>query len=282
MTVNQYKLTSPIHPARAQQLYSTPTYISQPLKVQRLSLDLNLAILLPLPLDSNVPLILHQRRYKRPKVVNVRLQARLLPVLHVLHILSTASYTTSASTTLRHLHGSQRRSSPLGLDPRVQLLHQSLQRGHVERVELVEAVPVDGHAHAAGARVDDEGALEQMVEPLADGDVEARVRVLEDDVLLGVEQVLGVERCAGARLREGVDVGPLGGRGAARGGVPFLAEGVAELEVGDLLEEGLGFFGGLPGVLGLEDVVLEVVFEEVQASSVVLRCQGASNLGLGR
>jgi hypothetical protein len=35
-----------------------------------------------------------------------------------------------------------------------------------------------------------------------------------------------------------------------------------------LEEEGVGFVRGLPGVLGLEDVLLEVVFEDVDASSV--------------
>ena len=36
-----------------------------------------------------------------------------------------------------------------------------------------------------------------------------------------------------------------------------------------LEEEGVGFVRALPGVLGLEDVLLEVVFEDVDASSVV-------------
>jgi hypothetical protein len=48
--------------------------------------------------------------------------------------------------------------------------------------------------------MDHEGALEQMVQLLGDGDIEARVRVLEQDVLLGVEEVFRVERRAGAGL----------------------------------------------------------------------------------
>jgi len=106
-----------------------------------------------------------------------------------------------------------------------------------------------------------------VIQLLRHGAVEARVGVLQDNVLLGVEQVARVEGAAGACLREGVDVGPFCGGGAPRGGVPFLAEGFAEFEVGDLLEEGLGFFGRLPGVLGCENVLLEVLFEDVDASS---------------
>jgi len=96
--------------------------------------------------------------------------------------------------------------------------------------------------------------------------------VLEHNVLLGVEQVLGVEGAAGAGLGQGVDVGPLGGRRAPGGGFPLLAESLAELRVGNLLEEGVRFFGVLPGVLDREDILLEVVFENVEASSGGVRC----------
>lgn len=105
-----------------------------------------------------------------------------------------------------------------------------------------------------------------MVELLADGDVEARVRVLEDNVLLGVEEVLGVERAARLGLREAVDVGPLERGGALRFVGPFPAEGLAQLRVGDELEEVVGPFRAFPGVLKLEDVSLEVIFEDVDAS----------------
>lgn len=56
-----------------------------------------------------------------------------------------------------------------------------------------------------------------MVQLLADLDIEARVRVFEDDVFFRLEQGGGVERLTDAGLGEGVDVGPFGGGGAARG-----------------------------------------------------------------
>lgn len=119
--------------------------------------------------------------------------------------------------------------------------------------------------------MDDEGALEQMVQLLGHGDIEARVGVLEHDVLLGVEEVLGVEPGDGVRLRQRVDVGPLGDGGAAGRGFPLLAQGFAELEAWDLLEKGVCFLGGLPGVLDLQDVFLEMVLKDIDASSVGLR-----------
>jgi hypothetical protein len=95
--------------------------------------------------------------------------------------------------------------------------------------------------------------------------------VLKHDVLLGVEEVLGVEPGDGVRLRQRVDVGPLGDGGAAGGGFPFLTQGFTELEARNLLEEGIRFLGGLPGVLDLQDVFLEVVFEDIDTASVGLR-----------
>ena len=103
---------------------------------------------------------------------------------------------------------------------------------------------------------------------LADFDVETRIRVLKDDVLFRFEQGFAVEGVAGAAgFGEGVDVCPFVGAAAVRGGVPFLAEGVVE---GFVREEGEELFGGRgfePGVLVSEDVGLEMVFEEVEASA---------------
>jgi hypothetical protein len=49
------------------------------------------------------------------------------------------------------------------------------------------------------------------------------------------------------------------------------------------LQERVGFFGGFPGVLGLEDVVVEVVFEDVDAASVLgVRMLWFVDFGKGR
>ena len=93
-----------------------------------------------------------------------------------------------------------------------------------------------------------------------DLDVEARVRILEHNVLLGFQQRLAVEGLTGAGLGDGVNVSPFAGAGAAGCGVPFLAERVVEGFVREELEEALGFFRGGPGVLGVEDVGLEMLF----------------------
>ncbi|KAI4150111.1 MAG: hypothetical protein LQ340_004257, partial [Diploschistes diacapsis] len=103
--------------------------------------------------------------------------------------------------------------------------------------------------------VHDKRALEQVYQLLADLDVQPRIRVLEHDVLLGLQQRLGVQRAADARLGQRVDVGPLAGTRAAGGRVPFLAQGLGERFVGDEGEQG-GDAGGVvgPGVLGVQDV----------------------------
>jgi hypothetical protein len=49
-------------------------------------------------------------------------------------------------------------------------------------------------------------------------------------------------------------------------------EGLAELGVRDELEKVVYFFGRVPGILDVEDVFLEVVFEDVETSSVGFRC----------
>ena len=72
-----------------------------------------------------------------------------------------------------------------------------------------------------------------MVEFLGDLDIEARVRVFEDDVLLRLEQRAGVEPLARAALGERVDVGPFRCARAARGRVPFLAQALVERLVGE-------------------------------------------------
>lgn len=112
-----------------------------------------------------------------------------------------------------------------------------------------------------------ERRLQQMDQLLADLDVETRVRVLEHDVLLRLEQRFTVQGPAGARLRQRVDVGPFTGAAAAGRGVPLLAEGVVQRFVREELEEFLGLVGRFPGVLVSENVVLEMVFQDVEAST---------------
>jgi hypothetical protein len=81
----------------------------------------------------------------------------------------------------------------------------------------------------------DERTLEQMVQVLADFDIESGVRVLQDDVLFGFEESFGVERFAGSGFGEGVNVGPFRGGCAAGRGTPFLSKGVAECSIGEEL-----------------------------------------------
>lgn len=149
----------------------------------------------------------------------------------------------------------------LRLLPRINLLNQPLHGRHSYGIEILQRPSVNGHADAPRAGVDYKGRLEQMVELLADFDIEAGVGIFQHDVLLRVEQSPGVKvlACA-AGLGDGVDVGPFGDGGAAWGGVPFFAEGVGQLGVGEELEEVLCAVGGAPGVLDFEDVELEVGF----------------------
>lgn len=84
---------------------------------------------------------------------------------------------------------------------------------------------------------------------LTDLDIEARVGVLEYNILFGFQECFSVESFASPCLGEGVDVGPFAGAGAAGSGIPFLAEGVVEGFVGEELEETFCFFRDGPGVL---------------------------------
>lgn len=106
-----------------------------------------------------------------------------------------------------------------------------------------------------------------MVQFLGHLGIEARVRVLEDNVLPRVVEGVAVQFGRDAGLGLGLDVSPfLGGR-AARGGLPFGFEGRVEGWVGQEGEQ-VGEFGvGFPGVLGGEDVGFEMVAEEVEAAA---------------
>ena len=55
--------------------------------------------------------------------------------------------------------------------------------GDLQRVKLIHLGGVDGDANAARLGVHAEGGLEQVVQPLADVDVEARVRELQHDLV---------------------------------------------------------------------------------------------------
>lgn len=133
---------------------------------ERPSLKVHCLALLPLPLDLRIALVAHEGEDEGAELLDVRLEARLLPVGGGLVLVGAV----------------------LGGCPAVDLGEEALDGGDGHGVEGVEAGGVDGDADAAGARVHDEGGLEQMVELLGDLDVEARVRVLEHDILLGLEQ----------------------------------------------------------------------------------------------
>jgi hypothetical protein len=112
-----------------------------------------------------------------------------------------------------------------------------------------------------------EGAFEQVVQFLGDLGVEARIRVFEHDVLLRVAQRAGIQRAAGAGGGEGVDVGPFVRRGPRRRVGPFLLQRAVEGFVGEEVEELRGLLVVLPGVLGDEDVGLEMLAENAEAPS---------------
>lgn len=190
------------------------------------------------PLNARVLLVLEDTRDKRPEVIHIRLQARLLPVRQRLALVVSLAVAV--------------------VPPGINLSEQALHRGHAQGVERLEVARIDGHADAAGARMDDKGTLQQVVEFLANLDIQPRVRVLEDDVLLGFEEGLGVEVLARARLGHGVDVGPFGRGGASRGCVPLAPQRVVEGLVRQELEQLLGAFRCAPGILAFEDIVLEV------------------------
>ncbi len=97
-----------------------------------------------------------------------------------------------------------------------------------------------------------------MVQLLRDLDIETRVRVLENDILLRFQQGAGVEALARPALGQCVDVRPFRRAWAAGRRVPFLAETFVEGLVGEEGKEVLGSFAFGPGVLGFKNVVLEV------------------------
>jgi len=191
------------------------------------------------PLDAL--LILEQSRHMRSKILDIRLQARLLIILQFPNL----------SVILVLL---ARRV------PRVNLAQQLRHRRHAQRIKPLQSLQINRHADAPRARMNHKRRFQQMDLLLADLDIEARVGVLEHDILFCFQERFSVESLAGACLSEGVDVGPFAGAGAAGSGVPFLAEGVVEGFVGEELEEALCFFWGGPGVLIREDVGLEVLF----------------------
>lgn len=152
--------------------------------------------------------------------------------------------------------------------PGVDFGQQLLDRGHAGGVKVLELGHVDGDADAAGAGVDDKGALEQMVEFLADFGVEAWVRVFEPDVLFGIDEAGRGEGGEGARFGEGVDVIPFLARGARGLAVPFLLQGAGQRFVGDQGEEVCALFGGLPRVLIAENAGFEIGIQDFKAASI--------------
>jgi hypothetical protein len=67
----------------------------------------------------------------------------------------------------------------------IELAQELADGGHELGVKVVYAGGVDGDADAAGLGVDAKGGLEEVVPVLGDLGVEARIGVLEDDVLHG-------------------------------------------------------------------------------------------------
>jgi hypothetical protein len=104
-----------------------------------------------------------------------------------------------------------------------------------------------------------EWAFEQMVQFLGDFGVEARIGVFENHVLFRVAERASIEGAASAGGGEGVDVGPFVGRGAGWRVGPLFLQGSVEGLVGKEVEELRGLLFVLPGILGDEDVGLEML-----------------------
>lgn len=68
-----------------------------------------------------------------------------------------------------------------------------------------------------------ERRLQQMIQFLANLNIEAWICVLEDDILLSFEQRFGIQVFTGTGLSQRVDISPLGGTRATWRRVPFLA-----------------------------------------------------------
>lgn len=98
--------------------------------------------------------------------------------------------------------------------------------------------------------------------------IETRIRILESNILFRVDEGRGSESGEMAGCCQGVDVGPFLSRGAGGVGIPFSLEGGCQGCVWEEGEEVGGFLGGAPGVLGHEDVGLEVRVQEVEAASL--------------
>ena len=71
--------------------------------------------------------------------------------------------------------------------PFVNLAEEALHGRHPERIKFLHLLGVDRYADAAGAGVDNEGAFQQVIELLTDFNVEPRVGVLENNILLRLE-----------------------------------------------------------------------------------------------
>jgi len=115
-------------------------------------------------------LILDQRIHKRSEILNIRPQTSLLPILH-LPLLALSSFLIF---TL----------------PGVNLSQQLPDRRHAQGVKLFHPPHVNWHADSSRAGMNDKRRLEQMVQFLTDLGIETRVRVLETNVLLDVDELL--------------------------------------------------------------------------------------------
>src|SRR6202012_3801502 len=67
----------------------------------------------------------------------------------------------------------------------------------------------DGNTHSSGARMYDEGTLEQVDSFLADFHVQSRIGVLQQDVLLCLYQAFCFQRLADSGLSQGINILPL-------------------------------------------------------------------------
>lgn len=191
----------------------------------------------------------------------MRPEARLLPILQVLLRIAPLPPRRRRCRIDSFIYGLRRRrslfffhldhislsilttTSTAIITPSIDLLHELLHRRDARGIEILHglfALRIDGDADPARARVHDERALEQVVQLLGDLDVEARVRVLEHDVLLGLEQGAAVQVPRRlARPRHRVDVAPLQRARPPRRRLPLAAQRRVEVLVREQREEAL-------------------------------------------
>lgn len=198
----------------------------------------------------------------------LKLQRRLIAIGLGLGLVPAAVRALAARLVLQQpayvrpeqLHpGTQPRVAPLQLVLRKQPVDT---RGVGKRVEVTHS-RVEGHTHAARARVHAEGRLQQVVGLARHLDVQPRVQGGENGLLAPVHKIkrrdgqVGVERA---------HVQPAVHAGGVRVCAPARQQGLAQAQVRDGVGERGRGVRGVPGALLLEHDVDKVGLEQAQGA----------------